>query len=264
MPSPFPGMDPYLEGDLSQEFHETLAGAIRAQLMPRLTPKYIALLATRYVLNRPALGVFDLPSASRIFYPDVHVAQVDTTPTTPGTTSAVVTPPTAEVPSPTLVPQLSIEIRDVAQRRLVTIIEILSPANKIGDGAGEYNDRRVDLLQARTHLIEIDLLRGGMRIVLGEMPPAPYYAYLSRVERRPFTLVWAIELHQRLPILPVPLIHPDPDVTLDLQAAVDACFALVGYERLIDYLLPPPPPDLGADDATWLQETLRAAGLRPT
>jgi hypothetical protein len=39
MPSPFPGMDLHLEGELRQEFHETLAGAIRAQLLPWLAPK---------------------------------------------------------------------------------------------------------------------------------------------------------------------------------------------------------------------------------
>lgn len=41
MGSPFPGMDPYLEGELWQEFHETLVSEIRAQLMPRLVPKVI-------------------------------------------------------------------------------------------------------------------------------------------------------------------------------------------------------------------------------
>lgn len=39
MASPFPGIDPYLEGEMWQEFHETLAGAIRAQLMPKLAPR---------------------------------------------------------------------------------------------------------------------------------------------------------------------------------------------------------------------------------
>ena len=72
MPSPFPGMDPYLEGDMWQEFHETLANAIRAQLITHLPRKYVALLAKRYSIDRPALGVFDIP-AQRVFYPDVHV-----------------------------------------------------------------------------------------------------------------------------------------------------------------------------------------------
>ena len=72
MPSPFPGMDPYLEGEMWQEFHETLASAMRAQLMPHLTPRYVALLAKRSVVDRPALGIVGVPPA-RVMYPDVHV-----------------------------------------------------------------------------------------------------------------------------------------------------------------------------------------------
>ena len=74
MDSPFPGMDPYLEGELWQEFHETLAGAIRAQLMPRLAPKYVALLAKRYVIQSLDLSILGMESP-RIVYPDVHVVR---------------------------------------------------------------------------------------------------------------------------------------------------------------------------------------------
>src|SRR5437867_573735 len=74
MPSPFPGMDPYLEGEMWQEFHETLANAIRAQLMPRLAPKYVALLAKRFVLKGADLSIVGL-DAPRIIYPDVHVVE---------------------------------------------------------------------------------------------------------------------------------------------------------------------------------------------
>ncbi len=263
MPSPFPGMDPYLEGDLWQEFHETLASAIRAQLMPQLAPKYVALLAKRYVLDRPALGVFDAPPA-RVIYPDVHVVAPPATPAIlPRAEHVAIAEPAAELPSFLEVPQLSVEIRDVAQRRLVTIIEILSPANKYGEGAREYNDRRVQLLQTQVHLLELDLLRGGARIPLaGELPPAHYYVYLSRWQRRPYTQIWRIGLRVRLPTVPVPLLPPDPEVPLDLQAAVNACFDLVGYERLLDYGGPPPPPELQQDEAEWVAATLRAAGLR--
>jgi hypothetical protein len=73
-------------------------------------------------------------------------------------------------------PQLSIEIRDVAERRLVTFIEILSPANKVGEGAFEYHQRRLDLLRTYVHLLEIDLLHGGTRITLdGPLPAATRY-----------------------------------------------------------------------------------------
>ena len=93
-------------------------------------------------------------------------------------------------------------------------------------------------------------------------PPAAYYVYLSRQQRRPFTQIWTVGLRDRLPVVPTPLLPPDPDVPLDLQAAVDACFALVGYERLLPYGDSPPPPELGAEDEEWLAVTLRGAGLR--
>jgi hypothetical protein len=264
-------MDPYLEGEMWQEFHETLAGAIRAQLVPLLAPKYAALLAKRYVLDRPVLGISDLP-LGRAFYPDVHVvtppdtnlAETKTTYASPTTTPGVAEP-IAELPSPHIerVPLLSVEIRDVAERRLVTLIEILSPVNKRGHGFGEYAERRLEIMQTATHLLEIDLLRRGRRIQLvGEPPPAEYYVYLSRVQRRPYTQIWAIALREPLPAVPVPLLLPDPDVALDLQAAVEACFELVGYERLLDYGQAPPPPELSDEDTAWLEVRLKKAGRR--
>jgi hypothetical protein len=260
-------MDPYLEGEMWQEFHERLANQISEQLMPLVTPKYVALLAKRYVIEHPVLGIFDLPP-ERVIYPDVHiVAPWSKLPPSesPGGGPVVLEPAPLELLSPFAeeVPLLSVEIRDIAQRRLVTLIEILSPVNKRGEGMREYAARREGVLRTRTHLLEIDLLRGGQRIpLLGELPPAAYYVYLSRVERRPRTQVWPISLRRPLPTVPVPLLSPDPDAPLDLQAAVKACFDLVGYDRLLDYTLPPPPPDLPPDDTAWVAEQLRVAGLR--
>ena len=263
MASPFPGMDPYLESDLWQEFHDTLASAIRAQLTPRLPPRYTALLSKRYVIDRPALGILDL-SPDRVFYPDAHIIAVREAaveyPAAPG-----VTAPAADMISvnPEEVPLLSLEIRDVAERRLVTAVEILSPVNKRGDGLREYQERRMALFQTRTHILEIDLLRAGARLpLLGELPPGAYYVYLSRFTRRPRTEVWAMSLRDKLPVVPVPLLPPDEDVPLDLQSAIAACFDLVRYERLIDYTQPLPPPPLEPDDAAWLTERVRAAQQR--
>ena len=137
----------------------------------------------------------------------------------------------------------------------------LPPANQYGQGYREYAVRRIDLMRTATYILEIDLLRQGARISLvGEPPPAPYYVYLSRSQRRPFTQIGAIGLCDRLPTAPVPLLAPDPDIALDLQAAVDACFALVGYERLLDYGAALPPPELAAEDAAWLEACLHTAG----
>jgi hypothetical protein len=251
-------MDPFLEGEWWQEFHETLAGVMRAQLVPQLPERYVALLAKRYVLDRPALSVVDM-EPPRSIYPDVHVIATPRVVSGNRGGQAALTPPTVEVAGPEPVPQLSVEIREVHDRRLVTLIEILSPANKRGDGAREFADRRVELLQTPVHLLEIDLLRGGSRIALSEpLPPAPYYVYLSRAERRPYTQVWAIGLRDPLPVVPVPLLTPDPAVAVDLQAALTDGFALAHYERLLDYTAPLPPPALSDADAAWVQATVAA------
>ncbi len=254
MGSPFPGMDPFLEGDLWQEFHSTLAGQIRAQLLPKLAPRYVALLAKRYVIDVGALGLFE--SQPRSFYPDVHVLREVAPPLETAQGGVLVaTRPTIELANAAPVPQLSIEIRDIAERRLVTVIEILSPSNKHGEGAREYARRRYDLLASLTSQLEIDLLRLGQRIELhGAPPPAPYYVYLTRSTNTGTVQVWAVQLPQRLPVVPVPLL--DPDVLLDLQAAVDDCFTLVGYQRLLDYAAPLPPFDEA--DRTWVADRLAA------
>ncbi|MBI2949967.1 MAG: DUF4058 family protein [Verrucomicrobia bacterium] len=265
MASPFPGMDPYLEGEMWQEFHGRLIHQISAQLIPLLAPKYVALLAKRYVLQGADLGIVGLDT-SRVIYPDIHVVHAQEPDVLrEGAGGGSVAEPAVELASPVMeeVPQLSVEIRDVAQRRLVTLIEILSPANKCGAGAQEYNQRRLEILRTQTHLLEIDLLRQGERLALqGKLPPASYYVFLSRTNRRPRTEVWPVALAHRLPTVPVPLLRPDPDVPLDLQAAVKGCFDLVGYERLLNYAPAPPPPPLSEPENLWLGECLQKAGVR--
>ncbi len=254
--SPFPGMDPYLEGDIWIEFHQTLAHEIRAQLMRRLPDSYVALLERYYAVDYSGLGLLG-PSARQGIYPDVHVTRVKEAAPTYETFTA----PAVELvsPVPEKVPVLRIEIQDVDQRRLVTVIEILSPANKHGQGFEQYLHKRAALLQTSTHLLELDLLRGGQRIPLlgGELPAAPYYVFLSRCTRRPHTEVWPVQLRDSLPTVPVPLLPPDPDVPLALQPAIEACFELVRYhERLLDYTQLPPPPPLNEEDLAWAKTVL--------
>ncbi len=239
-----------------QEFHDTLAHAIRQQLQTKLSPKYVALLNKYYAHG---IGLTATGFAPRqTLYPDVGVVQ----PTANSGGTLTLERPPLTVPTLTLqsqlpheYPILTVEIRDVAERRLVTVIEILSPVNKLGKGFDEYLDKRTELLQTATHLLEIDLLRQGKRLTFdgGELPDKPYFIFLSRFTHRPQTDIWAMDVRDSLPTVPVPLLPPDPDVPLDLQDAVTACFELVGYQRLLDYTVPPPPPKFSDDDATWIQ-----------
>ncbi|MBM3225674.1 MAG: DUF4058 family protein [Candidatus Tectomicrobia bacterium] len=119
------------------------------------------------------------------------------------------------------------------------------------------------LLDSTAHLLEIDLLRAGERPTMAEeLPEGLYCIILSRVERRPIAEVWPLRLQEAIPLLPVPLLPPDPDVPLDLGAALAIIYERSGYDLRIDYTQPPPAPALPAREATWLDRHLRAAGLR--
>ncbi|MBV7334433.1 DUF4058 family protein [Chloroflexi bacterium TSY] len=123
-------------------------------------------------------------------------------------------------------------------------IEILSLVNKrpSHNAYPKYLRKRRDLLRSSAHLIGIDLLRGSVRSPLvDEVPTAPYYITLSRANHRPNVVVWLIQFQHALPILPVPLTEPDPDVHLDMNAALAAVYERCGYATLIDYHRPPPP-----------------------
>lgn len=258
MPSPFPGMDPYLEGSLWTTFHFTFGAEIVRQLAPRLRPRYVALPVERLLIEESDdVGVF-----STSMYPDLSVLATQQGPTVEGATATTAMPLRLATVIPQEVPHVSIEIRDIAGRQLVAAIEILSPTNKRGAGRTEYLTKRRRLLLSTAHLIEIDLLRGGQRVPMhDQLPPADYFVLLSRAEQRPVSDVWPIALRDKLPVVPVPLTATDADLPLDLQAAFSATYELLGYDLLVDYRQQAEPPLHEAADA-WAAELLRAAGLR--
>ncbi|MBI4770320.1 MAG: DUF4058 family protein, partial [Chloroflexi bacterium] len=146
---------------------------------------------------------------------------------------------------------VNVEIRDVARNRLVTAIEILSPANKRGPGLDNYRVKRDRLRQAGVHVLEIDLLRRGVRLWPAEyLPDSPYLAVLLRAGNQRAE-VWLIGLRENLPVLPVPLRYPDPDTPLDLQAALSVIYDEARYDLTLSYEAPPPPPSLAQADALW-------------
>ncbi len=217
MPSPFPGMDPYLEGSLWMSFHTQLLAEIARQLAPKLQPKYLALTSERFVLEEAA----DVSVQTASIYPDVSV--IDTKGESSGEGGvAIAAPFRLATVVPDRVPQVSVEIRETATRRLVTAIEVLSPTNKRGDGRKEYRRKRRRILLSEAHLLEIDLLRRGQRVPMQQpLPEAPYFVILGRADERPMSDVWPIQFGDRLPSVPVPLLPGDADVLLDLQTGAD-------------------------------------------
>jgi len=153
-------------------------------------------------------------------------------------------------------------IRERESMAVVTIIEVLSPGNKrpSSDGRREYLSKRESVLQSAIHLVELDLLRGGECLPTIELlPPADYYVFVCRAERRPKAEVYGWLLRQRLPTIPIPLAEADPDVTLDLQSIVNTVYDRAGYDYSLDYHRHFEPP-LSDADAIWVQQLLAGVG----
>lgn len=262
MASPFPGMDPYLEGYLWPDVHSALAGRIRKQLTPQLRPRYTARLEIYTVEDDAPEGEIG------IMYPDVEVVLNQQRPPATPLSTQQVQPAKARNGTPLLAPLtlpilpaievkvVNVEIRDAGNNQLIAYIELLSPVNKREPGLKPYQEKRRRLLAAGVHLLEIDLLRRGVRAF--QHPRLPESAYLITLTRAPAkqTETWPLTLRDRLPILSVPLRPPHADVTFDLQAALNEMYEEAAYDLSINYQEPPPPPALSPEDVVWLKQLL--------
>ena len=265
MPSPFPGMDPYLEGHLWPDVHHDLASKIREQLTPQLRPKYVARIEVYMITDEDPLAEVG------IMYPDVEIMRSrqlrsPLSPARPQSEAMTTVAPPAPFELPLLAPVpvrvATVEIRDATKNELITSIEILSPVNKRAQGLKHYQEKRQALMAAGVHLLEIDLLRRGQRPLSQRVIPTS--AYRITLIRAPASKVeiWPVALPDRLPLLPIPLRSPDSDVVLNLSQALQDVYEAGAYELTIDYTASPLPPPLSANEETWLVAQLQAAGLR--
>lgn len=259
MPSPFPGMDPYLEAQRNwSDFHHGLADQIRAYLNEEIQPEYYATAVT-YV----AYDVIEIAETKQwATTPDVGVWRTGEALPEGGATGLHVAIDRPNVQSmvqlEAAVRLANVEVREVESDTLVTAIEILSPINKRpGQEREKYLRKRHELLRAEVHVLELDLLRAGERSPLEITPPsAPYYVTLGRADNRPYIDVWAIQLEARLPVVPVPLFAPDPDVPLDLGEVVRTVYERGAYATRLNYHQPVPPPSLNDKQAAWVETLL--------
>jgi len=271
MPSPFPGMDPYLENsDLWPDVHLGLITTVQEQLNRRLRPlRYVARVQLRTFTFEP-----DDPASDLYVIPDARVMERHRRALEPASASAgiggvptIVQTPAEPIDLTGLVPRMArdryLEIRDPANRRVITVIEILSPSNKVAGSAGRraFEEKRAEVGDSDASWLEIDLLRRGTPTInFPTVPRSAYRAYADRTSpdgRR--QLAWPIALRRRLPVLPVPLRPGEADVALDLQAVLDTAYERAGYDLDVDYARPPAAP-LDADDAAWADALLRGRG----
>src|SRR5438094_6583195 len=113
MPSPFPGMDPYLEGYLWPDVHQALAAKIRQQLAPRLRPRYVTRLGLAVLSEEPD------EAEVKIMFPDIEVLRARRSEqlTEPGIRAGVSAPTLA---APLVLPRIEmraprVEVREVAR-----------------------------------------------------------------------------------------------------------------------------------------------------
>jgi hypothetical protein len=210
-------MDPFIEDQEWEDFHLAFNVVLSDLLAPAIEPRYIARLKRRFYRDRDE-NFLRAPEERRETY---------------------------------------LVIRDVPTMEIVTIIETLSPANKrsSSDGRQQYLAKREEILQSRTNLVELDLLRGGARLPAAPMPAGQYFAIVSRGYRRPRADVFAWTLRQPLPTIPIPLTKGEPEVLLDLQQAFTTVYDRALYQLSLNYGMNLRPP-LSDADASWAKDLL--------
>lgn len=276
MASPFPGMDPYLEDPyIWRDVHGGLIYNIRQQINAQLPAGYAAITDERLYVEQPGPNVPDM------ILPDVTVSRsrpqvASLAPANSGgAATAVREPLVANEPETLTVLPLTIHepfitiLRGRQPREIVTIVEVLSPSNKIMGSSGResYVTKQQETLHSSTNLLEIDLLRRGAHTVappLDALRPYGTWNYLvslHRPIRRYAYEFWRIGLQAPLPRIYVPLAGEDADIVVDLQLALTHFYDSTAYASYLDYTQPPEPP-LEGEDAVWADTLLREKGIR--
>ena len=227
MPSPFPGMDPYLEDEkLWPEFHHALVAALYQALLPNLVDRYRARVGQRHYVVEQAL----FTSVIR----DEHHEEF-------------------------------IEVRQRCDGRLVTLLDVVSPANKTLSAArGAYLEKRQEAKNAGASLVEIDLILQGTPTLDYSREGLPDWDYAVTVTRctQPERFeIYTATLQKKLPRFRLPLAADDRDSVLDLQTVFSRCYDQGGFCGKIDYGLDPA-TTLADDDRKWLNDWLKQQKLR--
>lgn len=256
MPSPFLGMDPFTEArHFWKGIHAQLIGLLSAvYLPPLLSPAY-------FVDTEDSLQI----ESGRNIFPDVRVSAFDMLPTT--------YPHGMGLPVATATTTVTVEldadhdedednysaivVREATHERLVAVIEILSYSNKTkGDEKRvRYLMKRDELLAGGAHLVEIDLLRWGQRVI-NHLPNQPYHILVTRGDDATHSRVWSFGFDSPIPTAPLPLIGADEYVPIPLHEAYAAVYDARAFRRRLDYTVAPPPPALTSAQSDLLRSIL--------
>lgn len=260
MKSPFPGMDPYLEQHWP-DVHSKLVTYLADVLNQQLPEPLVARTEERITVES------DQDEPDRLT-PDVRVLEAMERPNGAAQPSGVaLAAPYRLVALIEPVTERYIEIVETSGNRLITVIEVLSPANKRGKGLEAFREKREKLVDGNVHFVEIDLIRqGDWRALLRphkciKQALTTYRATVRLVTDPIGVYLYPISLRGGLPRLPIPLRPGDSTVEIDLQSLVETAYRNGRYATTLDYRQPCDPP-LEGDDAAWADELLKAAGKR--
>jgi hypothetical protein len=233
----FPGMDPWLEHpDVWPDVHNSLITAIRDTLAPLVLPRYFVGVGSRTTV----LTGLDV---DRIYHPDVSVHVVELSTGGQPASVAILERPdvqTVEVDVPVddeEIEETYLTIKELPGRKLVTVMEVLSPTNKkIRDARTDYLRKRHDLIRSGVNFVEIDLLRDGDPMPVRNSPPPNDYRILICRARLPkkavlHTFVWTVPI----PPITVPLLPGDAEPVLDLNAVLHDLMDRIRYDLVLDY-----------------------------
>ena len=262
MPSPFPGMDPYLEPHWP-DVHLSLIAEGRRALNRSLPAGLVARSETRVVVEP-----VDEPGTYVPVRPDLRV--VARSPSVATSTDSATSTLVLDAPYELLVAadppvERYLKVSDAAGM-LLTVVEILSPSNKVEPGLERFRRNRSEMLAAGVHWVEVDLTRGGNWRALmspGRCPPSatsPYRAVARTAGPEGSAYLYPIHFREPMPDVQVPIREGVPPAILPLQAMLTAAYDDGRYGDSIDYHRPPDPA-LNLDDATWAATLL--AGRSP-
>lgn len=275
MPSPFPGMDPWMER-FWRDVHSALTVYARDQIQSKLPKPLIARVEQGVSIDygEPREDPGEHPPRRRTVAPDVSVAEQAPGFDEGGGEGGVATLVETDVATePVIVPadddvldRHVVIIDPSSGHRVVTVIEFLSPSNKRVPGQLEYSRKQQEYLAAGVNLVEIDLVRQGdfTLAVAEESIPNAYRTLYQVCVRRAINLgeaeIYPVPFREKLPTVKIPLRPADRDVLLNVQSLIDQCYERGRYDS-IDYsqeLIPP----LSPSDAQWADELLRTSGRR--
>jgi hypothetical protein len=232
--------------------HNSLITAIRDDLASKVAPRFFV-----DIEQHTYLVLID--GDEYLGMPDVVIGRTKSRQPLPKPVEGVASAATGvleldvEVPTQERIDEWYLEIRDVGTGKLITVIEILSPTNKSHPpGRKQYLRKREHILDSKTNLVEIDLLRQGKPMPIRARQPvkSDYRILISRDRSRPRARLLAFGVRQPIPVIPIPLLPKDLEPTLDLNNVLHALYERARFDLLLDYTKPAVPP-LNEEDTAW-------------